>query len=55
MLDGSRYPMERGNFEGKGRPVDDSGGSKEPCIRWGSGFPWEGAILSGEEAAHCKV
>jgi len=29
--------------------VDDLGGPKEPCIRWGPDPPWEGAILTGEK------
>jgi len=28
--------------------VEDSGGLKEPCIRWGPDPPWEEAILRGE-------
>jgi len=29
--------------------VVDSGGPKEPCIRWGAQMsPWEGAILMGK-------
>jgi len=28
--------------------VDNSGGPKEPCIRWGPDPPWEGAILRGK-------
>jgi len=36
--------------------VEDSGGPKEPCIRWGSRSPWERAILrGGNGASHCKV
>jgi len=27
---------------------EDSGGPNEPCIRWGSRSPWEGAILRGK-------
>jgi len=27
----------------------------EPCIRWGARSPWEGAILRGKGAPHCKV
>jgi len=34
--------------------VQDSGGPKEPCIRWGPDPPWEGAILRGK-ANHCEV
>jgi len=29
----------------------DSGGLKEPCIRWGPDTPWEGVILRGERGA----
>jgi len=25
--------------------LEDSGGPREPCIRWGPDPPWEGAIL----------
>jgi len=28
--------------------AEDSGGSKEPCIRWGPNHTWEGAILRGK-------
>jgi len=35
--------------------VEDSGGPSEPCIRWGSRSPWEGSILWGKGASHCKV
>jgi len=35
--------------------VEDSGGPKEPCIRWGYKFPMEGATLNGKGAACCKV
>jgi len=38
-------------------PFDmDSGGPKEPYIRWGVYIaPWKGAILRGEGAANSKV
>jgi len=29
--------------------VEDLGGPKEPCIRWGLDPPWEGAILRREK------
>jgi len=35
--------------------VVDSGGLKEPCIRWGADPPCKRAILRGKEAAHTKV
>jgi len=36
--------------------VEDSGGPREPCSRWGSRSPhWEGAILRGKGALHCEV
>jgi len=31
------------------------GGPKEQCIRWRPDPSYEGAILRGERAAHCKV
>jgi len=34
--------------------VVDSGGPKEPCVRWGSRSPWKTAIL-GKGATHCKL
>jgi len=34
--------------------VMDSGGSKEPCIRWGSRSPMGRGNFVGEWAAHCK-
>ena len=34
--------------------VEDSGGRREPCIRWGSRSPWEVAVLE-KGAAICKV
>ena len=40
----------------------DSGGPKEPCIRWSPDPPWELVILGergkkirGKGSAHCKV
>jgi len=35
--------------------VEDSGGPKEPCIRWGPEPPQERAILRGKGVFHCKV
>ena len=35
--------------------VEDTGWPTKPCIRWGSGPPWEGAFVRGEREAHCKV
>jgi len=35
--------------------VEDSGGPKAPCIRWGPDPPWEGAILRKKGAACCEV
>jgi len=36
--------------------VEDLGGPKEPCIRWGPDPPLEGAILRGKErGVHYKV
>ena len=29
--------------------VEDSGGPREPCIRWGLDLPWEGAIFRGKD------
>jgi len=30
-------------------------GPGEPCVRWTSRSPWEGAMFRGEGASHCKV
>jgi len=35
--------------------VKDSGGTKEPCIRWGSRSPMERGNFEGEGASPCKV
>jgi len=36
--------------------VEDSGGPKESCIRWGSRFTHgKGQFFGGEWASHCKV
>jgi len=35
---------------------EDSGGPKEPCVRWGVQIPpLEGEVLRGEERPICKV
>ena len=33
----------------------NSGGPKEPCIRWRSRYPMRRGNFEGEGAAHCKV
>jgi len=37
--------------------IEDSGGPRELCTRWGpeSRSPWKVAILRGERASHCQV
>jgi len=35
--------------------VEDSGGPREPCIRWGVDSPMERDNFEGEEASHCKL
>jgi len=43
-------------IDGDAISVEDSGGPREPCIRWGVQIrPWEGAILSRKGAYHSKV
>ena len=42
-------------YDSLGRPRTAVDGPREPCIRWGPDPPWEGAILRGKGASHCKV
>ena len=41
--------LQNGWIDRAGVLAEDSGGPKEPCIRWGVHSPWEGAILRGKE------
>ena len=48
-------PCENGCTDRDAVWVEDSAGPKESCIRWDPDPPWEGAILRGKGASHCKV
>ena len=44
----SSEPCENGRTDRDAVFVEDSGGSREPFVRWGSRSPLEGAILRGK-------
>ena len=48
-------PCKNGSTDRDAVCVVDSGGPREPCIRWGPDPQWEGTFLTGDEASHCKV
>jgi len=48
-------PAKKGSTDQDAVWVEDSGWPNVPCIRWVPDPPWEGVILKGEGAAHCKV
>ena len=47
-------PCKNGSTNQDAIWVEDLGGPKEPCIRWGSDPLWEGAILREKGAALVK-
>ena len=48
-------PCKNGCTEGAAVWVEDSGGPREPCIRWGSRSPHGNGNFEGKWASDCKV